>query len=236
VDAPRPADAPRLYDDLAERFERHAETAVWNAQYDRPAVLELLGDVDQLRVLDAGCGPGIYAEQLVARGARVVAIDGSERMLDLSRRRLGNRAVVRQHDLNQPLHFLDDASVDRVVSALVWHYLDDRLGALREFHRVLVPDGAVVISSDHPTDVWLRNGGSYFAVEAKVEHWSSFDVSFASWRAPLTVLCDEFATAGFVIERLVEPLPTDEARRVDPDGYERLSTAPGFILFRLRKA
>jgi SAM-dependent methyltransferase len=236
VDDPRPTDAARLYDEFAERFEQHAETAVWNAQYDRPAVLALLGDVAGLRVLDAGCGPGIYVEELLARGADVIAVDGSERMVQLTRTRVGDRARVRQHDLNLPLHFLDDGSVDRVVSALVWHYLDERLAALREFHRVLAPAGRVVISTDHPTDDWLRNGGSYFAVEAKVEHWTSLDARFASWRVPLTVLCDEFATAGFVIERLVEPLPTDEARRLNPDEHERLSTAPGFIVFRLRTA
>jgi 2-polyprenyl-3-methyl-5-hydroxy-6-metoxy-1,4-benzoquinol methylase len=33
-------------------------------------------------VLDAGCGPGIYAEELVARGAEVVGFDASERMVE----------------------------------------------------------------------------------------------------------------------------------------------------------
>jgi SAM-dependent methyltransferase len=233
MDELQPSDAPRLYDEFAERFETHASTAFWNAHYDRPAVLGMLGSVTGRRVLDAGCGPGLYAEELLARGAHVVAFDASSEMVELARQR-APAAEVHHHDLNQPLDFLADASIDAVVSALVWHYIDERLDALREFRRVLRDGGRVVISCGHPTDDWLRNGGSYFEARHKVEYWSSLDTSFASWHLPLTMLCDEFAEAGFVIERLLEPQPTDEARAVDADEYAHLSTRPGFIVFRLR--
>jgi SAM-dependent methyltransferase len=236
MDEPQPADAPRLYDDFAEQFERHASTAFWNAHYDRPAVLGLVGEVAGKSVLDAGCGPGLYAEELVARGAALFGIDASAEMVRLAQARLRDRATFRQHDLNDPLGFVDDASIDVVVSALVWHYVDDRPGALREFARVLRSDGRLIISCGHPTDDWLRNGGSYFDVRHKAEYWSSLDTTFASWHLPLTVLCDEFADAGFVIERLLEPQPTEAARAINPDEYERLTTAPGFIVFRLRLA
>jgi ubiquinone/menaquinone biosynthesis C-methylase UbiE len=235
VEPTRPADAPRIYDEFAERYEKHAETAFWNAHYDRPAVLSLVGDVRGRRVLDAGCGPGIYAEELVARGADVTAVDASAGMVELTRRRLGDGADVRMHDLNAPVHWLADASIDTVVSALVWHYVDNRGGALREFHRVLRPGGHAVISCQHPTCDWLYHGGSYFAVEPKTEYWSSLDVSFTSWRMPLTVVCDEFADAGFVIERLLEPQPTAASQQIDPHEYEKLTIKPGFIVFRLRR-
>jgi len=235
VEPSRPSDAPGIYDECAERFEQHAEEAFWNAHYDRPAVLSLLGDVGGKRVLDAGCGPGIYAEELLARGAEVVAVDASAEMVERARRRLGARLDVRRHDLNEPLSFLPDESVDIVVSALVWHYVDKRLDALREFHRILRSSGPVVISCGHPTTDWLHHGGSYFAVEPKTEYWKSLDVTFTSWRTPLTVLADEFADAGFVIERLLEPQPTAEAQPIDPHEYEQLTTEPGFIVFRLRR-
>lgn len=235
MDELQPSDAPRLYDEFAERFETHAATAFWNAHYDRPAVLGMLGDVTAERVLDAGCGPGLYAQELSARGGDVVAFDASAEMVELARRR-APAAEVHQHDLNRRIDFLADASIDAIVCALVWHYIDDRLGALREFHRVLREAGRAVISCGHPTDDWLRNGGSYFEVRHKEEYWSSLDTTFASWHLPLTTLCDEFADAGFVIEQLLEPQPTEHARAIDPDEYARLTTRPGFIVFRLRPA
>jgi predicted nicotinamide N-methyase len=50
------------YDELGEHFVRHAESSAYNAYYDRPAVLSALGEVRGRRVLDAACGPGVYAE------------------------------------------------------------------------------------------------------------------------------------------------------------------------------
>ena len=146
--------------------------------------MSLLPEIEGRRILDAGCGPGIYAAALVGRGATVVACDASAEMVQLARKRVP-QAEVHQHDLYEPLDFLVDASVDAVVSALVWHYIDNRVAALREFHRVLRDDGRVVISCGHPTDDWLRHGGSYFTVEEKSEYWESLDVTFGSWRMPL---------------------------------------------------
>jgi len=58
------------YDVFADEFLDHAESGFFNAYYDRPACLALLGDVAGKRVLDAACGPGLYAAELARRGAR----------------------------------------------------------------------------------------------------------------------------------------------------------------------
>lgn len=223
------------YEAIADAYERHAQVRPYNALYDRPAVLALVGDVSGRRVLDAGCGPGLYAEQLVARGAAVVAFDQSPTMVDLARRR-APAAEVRVHDLADDLDWVEAGSVDVVVSALVWHYLDDRVRALRSFARVLAPGGVVVISTHHPAADWARLGGSYFAEEVIEEHWSSSGWDMRYWRLPLTTLTEEFATAGFLIERLVEPRPHPGMASSSPETFERLSTSPGFVLFRLRAA
>lgn len=76
------------------------------------------------------------------------------------------------HDLADPLDWPDDDSFDAALMALVIHHLDDRVPTLREIHRVLRPDGHLVVSTHHPTHDWLRHGGSYFAVEPIEETWS----------------------------------------------------------------
>jgi hypothetical protein len=50
---------------------------------------------------------------------------------------------------------------------------------------------------------------------------------------PLTQLVREFADAGFLIERLVEPAPDPQMAESHPESFRRLSTEPGFIFFRL---
>jgi hypothetical protein len=55
-------------------------------------------------------------------------------------------------------------------------------------------------------------------------------------RAPLTTWCAEFREAGFLIERLVEPLPSESMKGPFPDTYNKLTAEPFFIVFVLVKA
>lgn len=226
------ASPPSQYDAFADDFAVHAESSAYNAFCDRPAMLTLAGDVAGLRVLDAGCGPGLYAEELLAGGAQVTAFDESAEMVRLARQRLGTDADVRIARLSEPLSWLPDDSQDLVILALVLHHLDDRVGALRELHRVLAPGERLLLSTTHPTSDWLLKGGSYFDTELLEDTWQrGWDVRW--WRQPLERWCAEFAEAGFVIERLVEPQPVAEMATHHPDVHAKLSTEPGFIIFEL---
>jgi len=224
----------RPYDRMADEFLAHAEDNAYNAHYDRPAVLDLLGDVAGRRVLDAGCGPGLYAEALLARGAEVLAFDASSAMVELAQARVGDRAEIRVARLDEPLPYADD-SVDLVVCALAIHYVADRHATFAEFHRVLRPGGAVVVSTQHPTTDWIRKGGSYFDRVLETDAWAMqsgrHEVQY--WREPLSDLCAAATDAGFVIQRLVEPRAPEIMRQRWPAEYEKLARRPGFLALRL---
>lgn len=219
------------YDVFADEYLEHASQGFFNAFYDRPACLDLLGDVSGARVLDAACGPGLYAEELVQRGATVVGFDQSPRMIELSRARVPT-GDFRVGDLGQPLNWLPDASFDYVLFALAIEYVDDRVSALKELRRVLKPTGALVLSRQHPTADWLAHGGGYFDTRVIEETWSK-GWRLRYWLTPLEATCAEIHEAGFVIERLVEPRPVSDAARIDAETYARLQREPGFIAFRL---
>lgn len=223
-----------MYDEFADSFAVHAEASAYNAHYDRPAVLGLLGDVADCRVLDVGCGSGLYAAELLHRGAEVVGFDASARLVQLARQRVDEAADLRVHDLRHPLEWLSDESIDQAVMALVIHHLDDPIPALREIHRVLRPGGRLVISTIHPVVDWQQIGGSYFTEEMIDDTWNEgWNVRFR--RAPLTTWCAEFREAGFLIERIVEPLPAKTMRDHFPEIYDRFSVEPFFIVYVLVK-
>ena len=225
---------PIGYNEYAAEFADRAALSVFNALYDRPAVLEVAGDVADLHVLDLGCGPGLYAEELTTRGARVLGVDSSSRMVQLAQERLGSTAQFKVHDLNEELYWLADASFDLAIMALVIHHLVDRNRVLREAHRVLRPRGRLVVSTHHPTSDWYRLGGSYFDTERVQEVWHD-KLGVEYWRQPLQTTCDEFTTAGFLIERIHEPHPSEELRKRSEGDYIKLSQLPGFIVFSLLK-
>jgi SAM-dependent methyltransferase len=224
------------YDAMGSAYEQHAADSSYNAHYDRPAVLEALGQVRGLRVLDAACGPGLYTTELLARGADVTAFDASHVMVDLAMRRAAGRARVDRAVLGEPLPYPDGA-FDLAVCALAIHYANDREAAFAEFFRVLRPGGALVISTQHPVVDWLRKGGSYFDVTVEADTWrtAAGDHEVRFWREPLSRLCAAATDPGFLIERLIEPLPADSMRERHPQDYAKLATEPGFLILRLLK-
>lgn len=229
-----PAPDPAQYDAFADEYEDHAATAPYNALYDRPATLRLVGNVENRRVLDAACGPGFYLEHLGGRGADVMGCDASPRMIELARTRTADSVDLRVHSLDEPFGWVQDGSIDLVLCALAYHYVNDRPGFLGEVFRMLRPSGSLVISTHHPTADWLRLGGSYFDIGTVTETWSR-GWEITACRMPLAHMTEEFADAGFLIERLIEPTPEPEMAGTHAETYERLSTEPGFILFKLRK-
>jgi SAM-dependent methyltransferase len=199
-------------------------------------VLSALGSVRGLAALDLGCGPGLYAEELVERGARrVVGVDASATMVRLAGERVRGPVQFRQHDLQTPMTWVGDGEFDVALMPLVLHHLDNRIAALRDVARVLRSGGRLVVSTNHPTSDWLRLGGSYFTVEKRNESWNKgWDVAY--WRQPLDVTCNEFVDSGFLIERIAEPRPSAQMRERHPDEAERLSLAPAFVVFSLVKS
>ena len=224
------------YDAMGPDYERHAADSAANAHYDRPAVLAALGPLTGRRILDAACGPGFYAQELADRGAHVTAFDASAVMAGLARARLGGRAVVGRAVLGAALPY-PDAAFDLIVCALAIHYADDRGAAFAEFFRVLRPGGAAVISTQHPVIDWLRKGGSYFDTALETDTWRipGGDQPVRFWREPLSALCTAATGAGFLIEKLIEPLPAESMRERYPDDYQKLTTEPGFLILRLVK-
>ena len=224
------------YDRFADAYSAENESNLFNAHYERPAMLELAGEVAGRRILDAGCGSGPLSAALLSRGAVVTGVDSSASMVALARRRLGERADVHVADLAAALPF-PDAEFDDVVASLVLHYLQDWAAPLAELRRVLKPGGRLLVSVNHPCAYAIvYPEADYFAVTQYSEDYT-FDgeVTWLTfWHRPLHAMTDAFAAAGFRVARLSEPPPApDTPDEVLPPGLEPGTSFLCFLFFVL---
>jgi ubiquinone/menaquinone biosynthesis C-methylase UbiE len=222
---------PNVYDEMAAAYAESNTTNAYNGYYERPASLALLGDVAGQRVLDAGCGPGQHAVELVARGATVTGLDSSAGLLAEARKVLGQDADLHVADLAEPLP-LPDNTFDAVLGSLVMHYIEDWVPTLREFHRVLVPGGRFVMSTHHPAmDHAMSGRDNYFETYEWSEVWQrgGRDVTMRFWHRPLHAMTDALTAGGFQLDVLSEPQPVPAARDLFPGDWVTLTTEPRFL-------
>ena len=236
--SPKPI-AYDAYQELADHYAAGVETKPHNAYYERPAMIAMWPELRGKRVLDAGCGPGVYAEILLQRGASVTAIDVSDRMIELARTRLGPDADLRLIDLTQPLDLFADASFDFINAPLCLDYIQNWRTLFAEFNRILCPGGIFQFSCGHPAfDADYYETTEYFSIEQVECMWKGFGkrVVMPSYRRSLQEILMPIMDTGFQILQLIEPQPTADFKKADPRRYALLMHRPGFLCIQAKKS
>ena len=233
----------KSYELMADDYAGYVDEKPWNADYERPGTLSLLGSVDGLDILDAGCAAGWYSKTMLDMGAkRVIGLDFSPAMIERSKLRVKDYAKERYdfycHDLNEEIKNLRDKSFHKVVTSLTLHYLEDWRIPLGEFHRVLKAEGELIISIHHPFREYLVfNKENYFKKELTQDMWSmnGREVEVEFYTRPLHEIVNSIIEGGFQIKRLEEPMPTDDFRRKDLKNYIKLTKRPQFLFIKAVK-
>ncbi len=250
-------DIKRSWNDVAEWW-----VSLYNPRGDLnrewvidPVLLAYLGDVDGLRVLDAGCGAGYLARILAQHGARVVGVDISGGLLskalkEEARDPLG--IVYHEGDLSD-LSFLDAGSFDAAVSNVVLQDVRRCGDAIAEISRLLRPGGRFIFSITHPAfdrppGQWVKDPEDSERVEERRgfvvgEYFSRMAVSWAprgkvgavGFHRPLRDYFEALTNAGLVVRKLEEPLPSDEALERHYRAMADFRIAPNFVVIEALK-
>jgi SAM-dependent methyltransferase len=214
------------------------------------AALERVAPIGGRRVLDVGCGTGVFLRLAADRGAEPYGIDASETLLALARDRVPE-ADLRVGEM-ESLPYADD-SFDLVTGFTSFFFANDMVAALREARRVAKPGASVVVQvwgahercsleamkqiarpflpsrpPDAPPDPDLSQPGALetLAVEAGLTPVAAFDSSWAySYPDDETLARALVAPAGLAV--LVGPQREHEVRAAIVAGLAPFRTDDG---------
>lgn len=132
------------------------------------------------RVLELGCGTGLFTEMMAVSGASVVATDISAELLELARARVrgvGNVSLVLCDGEALPFR---DRSFDAVIGSSILHHLPVE-SSLREIQRVLSHHGSMVFAEPNMLNPQIAIQKNVPAVKAWLGD-SPDETAFVRWR------------------------------------------------------
>jgi ubiquinone/menaquinone biosynthesis C-methylase UbiE len=235
------------YDSIAAWYDACVRSESVPDHFVLSHLLEILGDVRGLYICDLACGQGRLARELARRGAHVVGIDLSPRLLAIAQ---GNEKAQPSGigyvlDDAQGLHAIAGESFDGVVCHMALMDIPDLEATLQAAWRVLRSRGWFVFTITHPCfqaphSTWVTRADGSTSREIRgyfdQVHWRSKNVAglrgkVGAYHRTLSTYVNTTIRAGFTIEHVAEPRAT--GRVVDRiPGY---AVVPGFLMVQCRK-
>jgi SAM-dependent methyltransferase len=206
-----------------EYQERHREfinrpEPRWGIWQIPESDLSVLGDVSDKDVLELGCGAAQWSILLAKQGARVVALDNSERQLDHARRAMAEAGldfpVIHSSAEEVPL---PDESFDVVFCDHGAFTFADPYRTVPEAKRLLRPGGLLAFSHISAVALICQNPDEDDVVEPKLHrdyfalHKLDEEGDVVSYQLPYGEWIRLFGANGFVVEDLIEPQPPPDA-------------------------
>lgn len=143
-----------LFDGWPEEYERWFQTP--NGQlvkkFETELILDLLKPSPGERILDAGCGSGIFTGDILSRGARVTGLDLSRPMLQRANSKGYARLDLLQGDMGH-LPFPEGA-FDKAVSITALEFIENGKQAIDELFRVTKTGGKIVVATLNRLSPW----------------------------------------------------------------------------------
>jgi 2-polyprenyl-3-methyl-5-hydroxy-6-metoxy-1,4-benzoquinol methylase len=205
-----------------------------------PIIDRWIGDIQDRRILDAGCGDGWYAERLAQKGGFVTGIDGSPEMIRIAcLKNTHPRVTYRIMDLTKPLA-LESSSVDIIIANMVLMDIPAIDLCLAEFSRILKPDGIFIFSITHPSffcSDWVldASGMRSYKIVRDYLHEKQEILNFwgktIHYHRPLSYYIQRLERAGMCLLSLSEPIP--EILEGEKDSHlESHFRIPSFIVIK----
>jgi SAM-dependent methyltransferase len=237
--------------DWEEKFSLNNYT---HSHIEKPAMLNILGDIKGKDIICIGCGSGEEANLLYERGANVVGFDISEELIKIAKQKYPNINFY----VGDAEDFKLEEKFDVAFASFVAHYFPNYKQLLSNTSVLLKENGEFIFSIIHPIkramvkeivgekkytilgNSKLTDGsldtlyGDYLnSKEMKVKFSDGFKM--IHYHTTIGEQIRDILDSDFEIIDFVEPKPTQSAKEEYPDKYEIDSKVPEVLIYHLRK-
>lgn len=184
-----------FHDAIATQFARRYESSsafrerfrIWTGLLDRYVL-------PNSRVLDLGCGSGVFSHYIAEKGCSVIGVDGSTAMIALCNQREKHTAV---QFVCQSLPFVNPQGYgqqDVILMSSLLEYMDDMAQLLRQANGLLQPGGLLIVSIPNSTSVYRRVEQTVFRLTGRPRY-----VAYIRNRPHKAAFNQQLSDAGFMV-------------------------------------
>jgi SAM-dependent methyltransferase len=203
-------------------------------------MLDAIGIVGGLRIIDLGCGEGRFCRMLAERGAAVTGVDFVPAFIEYaSAHNVGDETylVGDIQDLNQ----VPDESFDLAVSYVSLVDVPDLTRAVGEAYRIVRSGGRFIVCNLQPMSTagncWIKDESGrklHFRLDNYFDESARAMGSITDYHRTLSTYINTFLEIGFRLEGIREPKPSPNQLERYPE-IDDLLRVPHFIIYLLRK-
>ena len=146
---------PELFDAWPEKYDQWFETPIGRVirGYEQELISRMLHPEPGETILDAGCGTGVFVNDIIVVGAHVVGLELSLIMLRQSLAKLSDQPFYPVQGDMIRLPFADN-SFHKTVSNTAIEFIEDAENAIGELFRVTKPGGVIVVTTLNSLSSW----------------------------------------------------------------------------------
>lgn len=241
-------DAQEIADVYNKHGQQYHESRITKGRFfneflEMPATLSLIPeDLSGKNILDAGCGSGLYAREMAKRGAKVLAVDISQTMIDIAQKETPKSDDIIYQVGNICELKAQSQSLDLIICNYVLENISDISSAFREFKRILKPGASCIYSISHPLrgtaekesfeghEIWkLKN---YFDRGVRISDFGQ-GMRVKKYKRTLSDYLNAAIDQGFAIQHMIEPQPIPAGEKSDPIAYEMAMRLPQLLLLKM---
>jgi ubiquinone/menaquinone biosynthesis C-methylase UbiE len=145
----------RMFDNWPERYDRWFTTPIGELvrEYEKELIISLLKPVKGNKILDAGCGTGVFTDDILKHGALVYGVDISLPMLTRAGEKLEGYPFFKALGTMTRLPFPEN-TFDKVVSITALEFIEDGRKAVEELFRLTKKGGSILVATLNSLSSW----------------------------------------------------------------------------------